>query len=86
MHGTSIRTLRTAQWMRSSRTRLTALEYIDCYHALAELAPRELKPGGHLLVMVGQLNMPEIIAALNRPPLVYRWALNYRMGGPPPAS
>lgn len=63
-----------------------SLEYIHCYHALAELAPRELKPGGHLLVMVGQLNMPEIIAALNRPPLVYRWALNYRMGGPPPAS
>ena len=59
-----------------------SLEYIDCYHALAELAPRELKPGGHLLVMVGQLNLPEIIAALNQPPLVYRWTLNYRMGGP----
>ena len=60
-----------------------SIEYIDCYRALAELAPRELKPGGHLLVMVGQLYLPEIIAALNQPPLVYRWTLNYRMGGPP---
>lgn len=55
-------------------------EHLPLYGRLAETAKRLLKPGGSLVVMVGQSYLPEILAAMT-PHLSYRWTLAYLTPG-----
>ncbi len=56
-------------------------EYLPLYDDLANLAARVLKPGGSLVVMVGQSYLPEILA-LMVPHITYRWTFAYMTPGP----
>lgn len=55
-------------------------EYIPLYGDLSKLAARVLKPGGSLIVMVGQSYLPEVIAQLGRH-MTYHWCLSYQTPG-----
>lgn len=56
-------------------------EYLPLYEELAVFSLRVLKPGGSLLVMVGQSYLPEIIHALGKH-LKYHWTIAYLTPGP----
>lgn len=55
-------------------------EYLDVYELLAKAAARVLKPGGSLVVMVGQSYLPTIIASMS-PHIQYHWTLAYLTPG-----
>jgi SAM-dependent methyltransferase len=55
-------------------------EYLPVYAELARFAARALKPGGSLLVMVGQSYLPEILALMT-PHIRYHWAVAYLTSG-----
>ena len=56
-------------------------EYISLFEDLSAYSFRVLKPGGSLLVMVGQSYLPEIISALAKH-LSYHWTISYLTPGP----
>ena len=56
-------------------------EYLPLYESLAAFNYRVLKPGGSLLVMVGQSYLPEIISTLAKH-LRYNWTICYLTPGP----
>lgn len=55
-------------------------QYLDLYGVLAERALEWLKPGGSLLVMVGQSYLPEILGMM-APIIRYQWTLAYLTPG-----
>lgn len=55
-------------------------DYISLYEDLAKQATRLLKPGGSLLVMCGQLYLPDIFKLMT-PHLKYQWTLSYLTPG-----
>lgn len=55
-------------------------EYLHVYEHLAHLADHALRPGGSLIVMVGQSYLPQIIESLATK-LQYHWALAYLTPG-----
>ena len=55
-------------------------EYLDVYEDLAIVAKRLLKPGGSLVVMVGQSYLPEVFAKMI-PHIRYHWTLSYLTPG-----
>ncbi len=55
-------------------------EFLGIYDDLAEFADYALKPGGSLIVMVGQSYMPEIIEKLSKR-LAYHWTAAYLTPG-----
>jgi hypothetical protein len=55
-------------------------EYLPLYEILAKEAARILKPGGSLIVMVGQSYLPEILS-LTTPHIRYHWAVSYLTPG-----
>ena len=55
-------------------------EYIPLYGDLSLLASRVLKPGGSLIVMIGQSYMPEVIELLGRH-MSYYWVMPYLTPG-----
>lgn len=55
-------------------------EYIPLYGELSRLASRVLKPGGSLIVMIGQSYMPEVIEQLGRY-MTYYWVMPYLTPG-----
>lgn len=55
-------------------------EYLPLYEDLAKLATRVLKPGGSLLVMVGQSYLPAILEFMT-PHINYHWMLAYLTPG-----
>ncbi len=55
-------------------------EYLPLYGALAEDAARLLKPGGSLLVMVGQSYLPELLALMT-PHIRYHWTVAHLTPG-----
>ncbi len=56
-------------------------EFLDEFDALGDLAARLLRPGGLLVVMVGQSHLPEYLRRLCKH-LAYRWCGAYLMEGP----
>lgn len=60
-------------------------EYLSVYDDLARFAFYALKPGGSLVVMVGQSYLPEIIEKLSSSGLTYQWTCAYlTLGGQSP--
>ena len=55
-------------------------EYIPLYGDLSLLASRVLKPGGSLVVMIGQSYMPEVIELLGKH-MLYYWVMPYLTPG-----
>ncbi len=55
-------------------------EYIPLYSDLSRLAARVLKPGGSMIVMVGQSYLPEVIEQLGQA-MQYHWCLSYLTPG-----
>lgn len=55
-------------------------EFLPVYLKLAQQAARVLKPGGSLLVMVGQSYLPEILEMMS-PIIQYNWMLTYLTPG-----
>lgn len=55
-------------------------EYLPVYEELAHFAAYTLKPGGSLIVMIGQSYLPEILAAM-APVIRYHWTLAYLTPG-----
>ena len=55
-------------------------EYIPLYADLSRLAARVLKPGGSMIVMVGQSYLPEVIEQLGQA-MQYHWCLSYLTPG-----
>lgn len=55
-------------------------EYLPLYETLAKESARVLKPGGSLLVMVGQSYLPEVISIITKY-LKYHWVLSYLTPG-----
>ena len=55
-------------------------EYIPLYGDLSLVASRVLKPGGSLIVMIGQSYMPEVIELLGRH-MSYYWVMPYLTPG-----
>lgn len=55
-------------------------EYLPIYEELAHLASYTLKPGGSLIVMVGQSYLPEILAMMT-PIIRYHWTVAYLTPG-----
>jgi DNA methylase len=55
-------------------------EYLPLYKTLAIEAVRVLKPGGSMLVMVGQSYLPEILELMT-PHMRYHWAVAYMTPG-----
>jgi ParB-like chromosome segregation protein Spo0J len=53
-------------------------EFLHVYEPLARLAARGLKPGGSLLVMIGHVYLPEILATMT-PHVSFQWICNYDM-------
>jgi hypothetical protein len=51
-------------------------EYLPLYEDLAKCAERILKPGGSLLVMIGQSYLPEILQMMTKY-IQYHWTLGY---------
>jgi hypothetical protein len=54
---------------------------LPLYSELSEFSARTLKPGGSLLVMAGQLYLPEVVRRLGEH-LQYRWTMAYLLRGP----
>ena len=55
-------------------------KYLDVYDHLGQFAAHALKPGGSLVVMVGQSYLPDILAKLTET-LTYHWTLAYLTPG-----
>lgn len=55
-------------------------EFLDEYEALGEASTRLLRPGGLLVAMVGQANLPAYLERLGRH-LEYRWCAAYLTAG-----
>lgn len=55
-------------------------EYLPLFGDLSDIASRVLKPGGSLIVMSGELYLPEVIALLSRS-MDYYWTLAYLTQG-----
>jgi ParB-like chromosome segregation protein Spo0J len=55
-------------------------EFLDTYDTLGELAAEVLKPGGSLLVMVGQAHLPEVLRRMGAS-IRYHWCMSYTMPG-----
>ena len=55
-------------------------EYIDLYGHLSHEAGRVLKPGGSLIVMVGQSYLPDVMKRLDKH-LLYHWCMAYLTPG-----
>lgn len=55
-------------------------EFLSVYEELAHFAAYTLKPGGSLIVMIGQSYLPEILAAM-APIIRYHWTLAYLTPG-----
>jgi len=55
-------------------------DYLPLYDHLAKFAEHALKPGGSLLVMVGQSYLPDLISRLSKR-LTYHWTLAYLTPG-----
>lgn len=55
-------------------------EYIPLYEDLSRVANRVLKPGGSMIVMVGQSYLPEVIQLLGKY-MTYHWCLSYLTPG-----
>lgn len=55
-------------------------EFLPVYATLAKCAARWLKPGGSLVVMIGQTYMPEILAMMCER-ISYQWVLAYATPG-----
>lgn len=56
-------------------------DFLGVYEPLSFFASRILKPGGGLLVMVGQSYLPDVIASLCKH-MKYQWTLAYLTPGP----
>ena len=56
-------------------------EYLPLFEDLSAFSFRTLKPGGSLIVMVGQSYLPEIISALTKH-LKFHWLIAYLTPGP----
>ncbi len=56
-------------------------KYLPVYNDLADFAIHALKPGGSLIVMVGQSYLPDILNMLQKPPLKYHWLSCYYVPG-----
>ena len=56
-------------------------EYLSVYRDLAEFAAYALKPGGSLVVMVGQSYLQEVMERLSSTGLTYRWTFAYLTPG-----
>ena len=56
-------------------------EFIPLYGALVERAAEWLKPGGSLLAMAGELNLPRVIKELDGGALTYQWTNCYLVPG-----
>lgn len=56
-------------------------KYLAVYAELADFAIHALKPGGSLIVMVGQSYLPEIMDMLRKEPLKYHWMACYYVPG-----
>ena len=60
-------------------------EFLPVYSALARAASRLLKPGGSLVVMIGQSYLPEVVGLLaSVDQLKYQWVLAYLTPGESP--
>lgn len=55
-------------------------EYIPLYSDLSNVAARVLKPGGSLIIMVGQSYLPEVIQRLSEH-MTYHWCMAYLTPG-----
>lgn len=55
-------------------------KFVELFRDLGAFAARALKPGGAMLVMVGQSYLPEVIAALGES-LKYQWVIAYLTPG-----
>lgn len=55
-------------------------EFLPVYAELAKFAAHALKPGGSMLVMVGQSYLPEVLALMT-PHMRYHWTLAYLTPG-----
>lgn len=55
-------------------------EYLPLYSELSAFAKRVLKPGGSLIVMVGQSYLPEVIGRLSEN-MAYHWCMAYLTPG-----
>lgn len=53
-------------------------EYLGCWDELADFAGHALKPGGFLVAMYGQVDLPRVVASLGKSGLLYQWAFPYR--------
>lgn len=54
--------------------------YLALYEELAKLAARVLKPGGSLLVLTGQMYLPQVLQLMT-PYISYHWVLSYQVPG-----
>jgi len=52
-------------------------EFDHVWDILADLAPRVLRPGGHLVTLLGHYQLPRVMDALRRT-LTYRWVCSLR--------
>jgi ParB-like chromosome segregation protein Spo0J len=52
-------------------------EFLPVYEKLCRVAERVLRPGGHLLVMVGQSHLPKLLSLMAASSLTYQWMLGY---------
>jgi ParB-like chromosome segregation protein Spo0J len=57
-------------------------EFLPVYRDLAKFASYALKPGGSLIVMIGQSYLLDILQEMNVPGLLYRWTCAYLTPGP----
>jgi DNA methylase len=55
-------------------------DYVPLYEDLAKLAAHALKPGGSMLVMIGQSYLPEILSLMT-PHIGYHWIVSYLTPG-----
>ena len=55
-------------------------EYLPVYETLARFGARVLKPGGSMLVMIGQSYLPDVLALMT-PYVRYNWTLAYLTPG-----
>lgn len=56
-------------------------KFLPTYNDLANFAIHALKPGGSLIVMVGQCHLPNILTMLQKDPLKYHWLSCYYVPG-----
>ena len=57
-------------------------DFMPVFSKLAQVALRCLKPGGSLILMPGNMYMPQVIAALNVEGLNFQWTFAYMTPGP----